>query len=450
MRGFLHGILNVSLPLFALILIGYKGKAQSDFRPLSHSLYSFNQQFLQDDSLKRSSSFRANLTSDRIGHSTLWYRSYIPSNAEDSAFLIRKRYKDRSWVYRKVFKENFIIFDTGKVYITIDPLVNFSSGRENVDQRTTSFDGTEIVQDNSSQNLYNNTRGLLLKADFGKKLSIESYFYENQARLPGHVASFARDFGVVPGQGRWKDFKEGEALDFAYSGGYVSYTPWRTFNVQIGHHKHFIGEGYRSLILSDNSFNYPFARFNLWFFKNKLSYSVMYASFQDLERLPLDIEGERPFRRKGGSFHTLEYRFNKRIKLSLYQGAVWQTMDDQGRTSIDGQMFNPVIYASGLYANSTSNTHKPVMGAGFKVNPIDMWSLYGQFTINPDVSGSQSIQLGTRVYPATNLLLQLEYNSISQTSYWKKERNDAESYSHYGQPLAHPLGSDFSEFPGYS
>ena len=42
------------------------------------------------------------------------------------------------------------------------------------------------------------------------------------------------------------------------SSGFVSVEASDNFIVQFDHGKHFIGDGYRSLLLSDNSFNYPF------------------------------------------------------------------------------------------------------------------------------------------------------------------------------------------------
>ena len=40
----------------------------------------------------------------------------------------------------------------------------------------------------------------------------------------------------------------------------VSYTPNKVLNIQFGHGKNFIGDGYRSLFLSDVSSPYPFLK----------------------------------------------------------------------------------------------------------------------------------------------------------------------------------------------
>ena len=51
--------------------------------------------------------------------------------------------------------------------------------------------------------------------------------------------------------------------------------------MQFGHGKHFIGDGYRSLFLSDNSFNYPFLRIETKL--GKLQYTNLYAELQDIQ-----------------------------------------------------------------------------------------------------------------------------------------------------------------------
>ena len=63
---------------------------------------------------------------------------------------------------------------------------------------------------------------------------------------------------VVPGQGQWKDYSNGKAFDFAYSSALLDYKAGKFLDFQLGYDKNFIGDGYRSMLLSDNSFNYPF------------------------------------------------------------------------------------------------------------------------------------------------------------------------------------------------
>src|ERR1035437_3682919 len=128
-----------------------------------------------------------------------------------------------SLFFRKIKKENlFIINDTtDKFHLTIDPLFNFEYGKD--------------LANDSSKYFYKNST---------------SNLFPNPTNYP---------YNVVPGQGRAKTFKK-NGYDFAMASGYVSYSPNRHFNFQLGTGKHFIGDGYRSLLRSDNAFNSPFVR----------------------------------------------------------------------------------------------------------------------------------------------------------------------------------------------
>ena len=47
-------------------------------------------------------------------------------------------------------------------------------------------------------------------------------------------------------------------IDLYYSSGYINYNINSFFDIQLGHGKNFIGDGYRTMFISDNSFNYPY------------------------------------------------------------------------------------------------------------------------------------------------------------------------------------------------
>ena len=66
---------------------------------------------------------------------------------------------------------------------------------------------------------------------------------------------------------------------------YLSVSPNERVNIQMGTGKHFVGEGHRSLLLSDVAFNSPFLRVNTNWFKGKLQYQNLYTLHQDLTRL---------------------------------------------------------------------------------------------------------------------------------------------------------------------
>ena len=102
--------------------------------------------------------------------------------------------------------------------------------------------------------------------------------------LPDYLEGYVRNNeNVVPGQGmaKYNLLYQESIMDFYYATGYINYDVNKFFDVQLGHGKHFIGDGYRSMILSDNSFNYPYLKIttDVWKFK----YVNLFSYFQDIE-----------------------------------------------------------------------------------------------------------------------------------------------------------------------
>ncbi|MEQ9064036.1 MAG: hypothetical protein RIE58_07655 [Vicingaceae bacterium] len=432
------------LLLTAMLALLTQVTAQVGYQALNYSMRTSSDwhRVEQTDST-RQSSFYPNITSDSKTLGTA-FNGYIPINKADSLFLLNKKYQERSWFHRKLLKEHFIIVDTGLFYLTVDPLFNVSAGAGRFSKYIPNQNSPVVGgYNNYTGSIYNNTRGILLKGDIGSRLSFESYFYENQSRFPGYIDDFVNEYNVVPGQGRVKNFKM-SGFDFAQSGGYLSYAPGRNFNVQFGHHKHFVGDGYRSLFLSDNSFNYPFLRSNLWFFKNRVNYSVMYTSFQNLNRLPTPTSSEAPFERKAGSFHFLQVQATKWLRLNLFQGMIWKTMDTNGKSDIDYNMFNPVMFVNpALYGLDDRNN--ALLGFGFKADLSKKITFYGQYALDDYETERFALQAGAYYFLFKSLRLQAEFNHVQAYTY-AFPQNNRQAYTHYNEGLAHPLGTGFDEF----
>ncbi len=338
---------------------------------------------------------------------------------------------DKSLFARKVFYENLIIIKDSGFYITIDPLMNFEFGQDG--------------EDTSASSLYTNTRGILVRGNVGSNFSFSTSFYESQSFFPDYLSSYVASSKVVPGQGRTKPFKK-TGYDYAMAQGYLSYSPKDYVNIIAGHGKNFIGDGYRSLLLSDAGFNYPHLKSTWWFFKNKLQYTTIFAQLNNLNRLPTFSRVEPLFERKGASFFYLNYHINNFISVGLFEGTIWQTMDTSGTLGLNPLQLNPVIGVNTV-ANGFSSENNTVSGVNLKVKTPFHITFYSQLMID-EPTKTQGIvrggyQLGLKYTAFKNLLLQLEWNDVAPFSYTNEL--PLQSFTHYNQPLAHPQGAGFTE-----
>ena len=338
-----------------------------------------------------------------------------------------------SWIYRTAFFENFLVVDTGDFYLTVDPLLNGEFGQES--------------NDASDGMLYTNTRGIIVRANVGKKFSFESSMYENQAVVPGYIGDFVQQRGIMPGQGRTKVFKE-NGYDFSSSSANLSYTPAEYINLQLGMGKNFIGEGYRSVLLSDQSFNYPYFKATALFGKKKqFQYVHMNAQLMDLIRREKGSTVEALFQRKSMTTHYFNWNVAKWLSLGFFENTLWQTEDSLGTEPFQYQQLNPLFGVNALTTRSDEAHHSNI-GFNTKIKLPFKFILYGQLMYDGHESvDSKATQLGFKYLGLKYFAFQGEYNK-KNTSITSDMPSSLENFHHYNEYLAHPFGDDFEEFVG--
>src|ERR1700722_12190553 len=170
----------------------------------------------------------------------------------------------------------------------------------------------------SDKKYYQITRGLLIQGDIGSKFSFSSTFWENQASYPYYIRQFINESYVVPGNGRPKGFGT-NGYDFSMSEAYLSFSPSNHFNFQFGYGKNFVGDGYRSLLLSDNSFAYPYLRVTttFWHLQYTNLYTIFMDPFADAATTVGNVEGL--IQRKAGAFQYLSWNIIPQVEWGLFQ-----------------------------------------------------------------------------------------------------------------------------------
>jgi len=357
----------------------------------------------------------------------------------DSAILpgTKPIYHTQSYARRKIFSESFLLLDSSNFYLSADPLFNFQYGRN--------FD--------YNKEYYQNTRGVIVRAKFLKKVYIQSSFYENQARFIDYVAKYISHYGVAPGEIRVKDFKN-NAYDYGVAYGLISYSPNKHFNFQFGTDKNFIGDGYRSLLLSDCGFEYPFLKITTNY--GILQYTNILTSFQNLNTdsvLSAPYVWYHGFQKKAGTFNYLSLNIKNVFELGFFEGIIWES--GYGKNfKFDFNQYMPIIFYNTI-RNSSANNYNTLVGLNAKFKITNTLNVYGQLAIDDLCAedmfkGHQrnkwGYQLGLKYFDiggVKNFNLQVEFNQAQPYTYSFK--NPLQSYTHYNQPLAHPLGANFQE-----
>jgi len=347
-----------------------------------------------------------------------------------------------SWFGRKLWNEHLVSLKGKDYWLTLDPGVDLQIGKD--------FDN-EI-------DTYNNTRLIYTQGGIGKDVSFFGVIYESQGRFADYFNRYAESIkpdggnpAIIPGRGIAKAFKT-DSYDYPVATGHVSYSPSKAFNIQLGHGKQFIGDGYRSLLMSDNASPYPFFKINTTFWK--LKYTNTWMSLRDVRP---EVTEDGSFRTKFMANHYLSYNITKRLNIGLFESVIWENDNNRG---FDFNYLNPIIFYRAIEFSTGSRAGNALIGLSAKYKFTDRINAYGQFIIDEfstsDVFGGNGsyknktgYQLGLKYYDAfglKNLSLQGEYNRVRPYTY--SHNTIVLNYGHNNQSLAHTFGANFSEFIG--
>jgi hypothetical protein len=400
--------------------------AQEFYLPLNRNHTQFYEAFLYRTDTAAHTSFRP-------------FRSSVISRYVNlDSCLAGQQRKDsfyNRWIGRKLFYEHLLHVKEEDYQFYLDPLFEF-----------------RVMKSGSKPDewYYINTRGVQVGGMLGQRFSFYSSFYESQSLFPDYMDSLVRALRIVPGGGRIKRFYS-SAFDYSIASGTISYSLKKFFNFQFGHDKVFIGDGYRSLLLSDHAFNYPFLKITTSFWK--INYVNLYTVMQDMK---VPVPDEESFIKKYGSFHYLSVLAGKRLTIGLMEAIIWKS-DSLRNRNIDINYLNPVIFMRPVEF-SLNSPDNALLGINLRYTLARGHALYGQamldeFKLSEVRAGKgwwankQAFQIGYRCFnfpgiPGVHVLT--EFNYVRPYTYQHKSTLTA--YTHNNTALAHPLGANFYEW----
>lgn len=305
----------------------------------------------------------------------------------------------------------------------------------------------QSIETGNSDRVFLNSKGLTLRGMIGQHLGFSTYITDNQERGPQFFQDrvTASGYPAVPGVGYYKAFKK-TGFDYFDARGSINFDLWKYFDIQFGYDKNFIGNGYRSLLLSDYSAPYLFLKVNtrIW----KINYQILY-----MELVNQHLRGDYQYPKKYGIIHHLSFNAAKWLNVGLFDNVIFSRADH-----FDFSYLNPVIFLVAAQQENGS-PDKTTVGLDFKANIGHATQVYGQLLINEFVlreikhysdgwwGNKHGLQLGVKyinAFNVKNLDLQFEGNLVRPFTY--SHDDTVSNYSNYNQPLAHPLGANFVEF----
>jgi hypothetical protein len=434
------------LVIVSLLFLGFFAKSQELLVPLNDD-YEMEIQ-------------TAAYSSDYLFHTAMRGWSYsqfdgiinLDSINELYRIKINKKGKFANYILNSILNDDFIRLKDDNYYVAINPYIDFELGSDG--HRTT----------------WVNTRGAEIKGTIGKQFAFYTNIKENQAVFPEYIDDYCTTIGVVPGQGFANRFKT-NGRDFTNASAYLAYRPVKWFDATLGYGKNFIGDGYRSMMLSDNAANYPYLKLKAEFWR--IQYTCMYAQLTDRHTIMAD----NTYARKWAVMHYLDFAITKRWNIGFFDAVMAAAQTHQQvmvndstyatidmKRGFDFQYINPIIFLRSAEYYAGKSPDNAMLGINMSYIIGKHTTIYGQFVLDEMTfkkfiamkgyyANKQSYQLGVKSYDCfgvKNLFLQLEGNIVrpymySHTPQGTENSVGEDNYAHYNEPLAHPWGGNLWE-----
>jgi hypothetical protein len=410
--------------ILLLLLFAGAAKAQLMYQPYSYQFY----QKLNNSVYSPSNNLHTSLKPYLIGDSSAIRPHY------DSLLMLNADNKGKSWLYRKLFRQHLIETKDKDYTFYLDYLPDLQIGRE--------F--------NQPKTVWLNTRGYQLGGTVGSKFFFYTSGFENQGKFANYETDYINTVDMIPGEAFDKSYGK-DTKDWSSATALIGYTPNKTISIELGEDKTFIGDGYRSVLLSDYAAAYPLLRFKIDLGKD-IQYMAMWAYMEDQNAVQFNSFTNN--RRKWGAFHYIDWNITNRVSVGFFNTLIAEEANDIGQShGFDANYINPVFFISSLGASNPAPDHT-LFGFNGKYKVLDKTTIYGQVLFDQASStansGSRNAwQLGFRgsdLFKVSKLNYLFEYNTSKPYTY--SSDYPIVNYSQLSEPLADPLGSDYKEFVG--
>ncbi len=300
--------------------------------------------------------------------------------------------------------------------------------------------------DDGSESVFFQSAGATASGELNGKFSFQVFGAGIREKVPQSIQQYFIDHRVIPGAGD-VNYKDKVASYFDFRGNVAAQiTPY--IRAEFGYGRHFLGNGYRSLYLSDFSPSQLYGKLDtrIW----RLNYTNYFSRLAP----SYNPDQNKRFDNKYSVMHRLSMNVLPWLQFGIFESIIFSRGG-----GYDLSYLQPVIFLRSIEQQNGSPDNAN-LGGDFKITIQKQAQIYGTLLLDEflkdEVFGGrqwwgnkQGIQLGGKwvdAFGLPNFDLQAEVNNVRPFMY--QFRSPLGAYTHYHQPLAHPLGANFREFVG--
>jgi len=323
-------------------------------------------------------------------------------------------------------------------FLTIDPLFEMKMGFSN---------------EHVNRIPFVNRRGIRIHAGIGKKFQIYTQVVESQFVPPAYLEEYIQLYKTFPGSSFLKDYnpkfyKDLKGYDFLLAQGAIRYEANKYLSLSLGHGNHKLGEGIRSLFLSDFAAPRFYLQMNLSV--GKLNYQSLFYEMSAESRYRNGVDRLLP--KKYMASHYFSLNLTNKWSIGIFESVIFNR--DNG---FELNYLNPFILYR-FVEQALGSPDNALLGLKTSYLIGKKSKVYSQFLLDELVVGKlfsesggwwgnkYAFQIGMKTINfigVEDLDLQVEFNMVRPYTY--SYSDSLSNYAHQQQSLAHPLGSNFRE-----
>ena len=340
-------------------------------------------------------------------------------------------------ILKHFYKTPANLFEAHSRYfdIKINPVFQFYYARERSDDAP----------------LFLNQRGVEIRGSIDNRIYFQSNIVETQARFADYVTGRIIRDSAIQGAGLYKTYSSlvfplNNSYDYVNAQGLIGFNITPHIGLQFGNGQNHLGDGMRSIFLSNFANNYLFLKLTtqVWKFQYQNIFAELHMNNRPNDNNALNAK-------KYMATHHLSMNINKNLNVGIFETVI---MNRTGHFEL--QYLNPIIFYRSV-EHGLGSPDNVLLGGNFKWNVAKRLSFYGEglldeFFFKELISSKgwwankYGAQLGVKYFNVLNidhLDMQLEYNKVRPFTY--SYYDDKKNYTHGFQNLAHPLGANFIE-----